>query len=303
MYNLRKKLIGITVIMFAAATALNAVPFFNSDDKETSAAPTDTSASVSQDAQNMQISDTSISDEHFVAHRGYSIAAPENSTVAFELAGKSKFWGIETDISQTYDDEFVCMHDDELDRTTDGTGAVGQYTYESLRELTIDTGSNIDMYQGLTIPSMTEYLAICAEYGCVPIIEIKSVTDYDKFLQTIYDNGFRDNCIITGGIEDLKEIRSRDADVVLMVIGYSNKDYTFYTELIKELSGTNNGILYNYPVVTADVVNEVHNAGLLCGVWSLDTEDEAKRFAEYGADFIVTNEIPASTNLMINTTE
>lgn len=302
MHNLRKKLTALTALMFAAAIILNAVsPSFNGFKKNS--ADTSADASLYQENPSAPASIFDGASARFVAHRGYSAAAPENTALAFELAGKSRFWGIETDIAQTYDGEFVCMHDDEIDRTTDGTGPVNWYTYASLQELTIDSGSNIDMYPGLKIPSMVEYLNICVTYDCVPIIEIKSVTDYDKFLQTIYDSNVQDKCIVTGGIEDLKEIRSRNADIFLMVIGYSNKEYTFYTELINELPGENKGILYNYPVVTQEVINELHNSGLVCGVWSLDTKEEAEVFAGYGADYIVTNEIPASTNLMINTTE
>ena len=166
----------------------------------------------------------------------------------------------------------------------------------------MNSGANSERYGNLKIPSMVEYLNICITYNCVPIIEIKKINDYDKFLQTIYNSNLQSKCIVTGAIEDLREIRARDADISVMVIGYSNIEYTRYIELINELSGTR-GILYNYPVVNEDVVNEIHNAGLLCGVWSLDTAEEAQTYMSYGVDYVVTNEIPGATNLMINENE
>lgn len=297
MYNVRRILSCVMVLLFAASFAhmffsKESVPEENISEPNTI---TDTSP-FSVPAV------LSSGGEKFVAHRGYSAAAPENTALAFELAGKAAFWGIETDIAQTYDDEFVCMHDDTLDRTTDGTGVPADYTYAALRTLTITDGANVDRYNDLKIPSMVEYLNICVLYNCVPIIEIKSVRDYDKFLQTIYASNVQDRCIVTGGIEDLKEIRARDADIVLMVIGYSNVEYTRYVELISEISG-NRGILYNYPVVTQDVVNEIRAQGIFCGVWSLDTADEAQMYMDYGVDYVVTNEIPGGTNLMINNNE
>ena len=294
MYNVRRLLTCLAVIMFI----ISIVSALIGGHGEVTAP--DRKAATAENVPGVQT--VSTGEERFVAHRGYSAAAPENTALAFELAGKAKFWGIETDISETYDNEFVCMHDDTLDRTTDGSGEVGDYTYAALRMMSVDTGANSELYGNLKIPSMVEYLNICAMYDCVPIIEIKKINDYDKFLQTIYNSNAQNRCVVTGGIEDLREIRARDADITLMVLGYSNIEYTRYIELINEISGER-GILYNYPMVTEDVVNEVHSLGLLCGVWWLDTAEEAQQYMSYGVDYVVTNEIPGATNLIINENE
>ncbi len=135
----------------------------------------------------------------------------------------------------------------------------------------------------------------------MPVIEIKKIRDFDAFLETIYNSGLRKRCIVTGGIEDLEKIRSRDAQIPLMVIGYSNKEYDYYLDLISRFDSSR-GILYNYPVVTEDVVSTLHGQGIYCGVWSLDTAEEAERFMSYGVDYVVTNEIPG-LNQMINDKE
>lgn len=239
--------------------------------------------------------------ERFVAHRGYSGAAPENTVPAFELAGKCGFWGIETDISESADGVFMCMHDDTIDRMTDGDGAIGAYTYDQLMEMTIDAGNNIEQYYNLHIPTMIEYLNTCVVYDCVAVIEIKKIQNYEDFLQKIYDSGLQNRCIITGEIEALAKIRELNTTIPLMVIGYSNQEYIFYMNLISQISD-NRGILYNFPMVTQSVVEELHNQGVYCGVWSLDTAEEAQQFMSYGVDFVVTNEIPA-VNRMINDKE
>lgn len=300
MLNIRKKLVFLTVLMFLMSIALPL--FFGSRESKEENHNVTAEVTIAPEINYTASGIFAGEEERFVAHRGYSAAAPENTALAFELAGKSAFWGIETDICETYDNEFVCMHDDTINRTTNGAGPVSNYTYAEIQTLYITDGANIDKYADLKIPSMVEYLNICVTYGCVPVIEIKHITSYDKFLQTIYDSNLQNNCIVTGGIEDLKEIRYRDKDIALMVIGYSNKEYTFYTDLISSVDGVR-GILYNYPVLTSDVVSELHSNGLLCGAWSLDTAEEAQLYMGYGVDFVVTNEIPASTNLMINTNE
>ena len=220
---------------------------------------------------------------------------------AFELAGKAGFWGIETDIIETLDGVFMCMHDDELDRTTNGSGMVIDHTYNELSQLCVDYGNDISDYPDLKIPTMIEFLNMCVIYDCVPVIEIKQIDNYEAFLKTIEESGLMNRCIISGGIEDLKQIRALNTSIPLMVVGYSNKPYTFYTELIKELPD-NSGILYDYHSVDKSVIDELHASGLLAGVWTLDTGEEAAQYMSYGVDFVVTNHIPG-LNHMINENE
>lgn len=291
------------VLLFAVSAADMAL----SPQARTDKTPVPDSAvrNVPEQTYDIQISSEPIfadyQSDRFVAHRGLSDHAPENTVPAFELAGKAGFWGIETDIIETLDGVFMCMHDDDLDRTTDGTGAVLDYTYSELMDFNVDYGNDIENYPNLKIPSMIEFLNTCVIYDCVPLIEIKKINDYEAFLQTIEESGLAGRCIISGGIDDLKKIRELNTAIPLMVIGYSNKPYTFYTELIQQLPG-NSGILYDYHGIDEAVVNELHEKGLLAGVWTLDTGEEAAQFIGYGVDFVVTNHIPG-LNHMINDNE
>ena len=70
-----------------------------------------------------------------VAHRGESVDAPENTLVAFRLAKKNKAAGVEFDLSYTSDGHAVLLHDDDVDRTTDGTGPIDQLTLAEVRQL------------------------------------------------------------------------------------------------------------------------------------------------------------------------
>ena len=240
--------------------------------------------------------------EKFVAHRGYSNYAPENSIPAFELAGKIGFWGIETDISETSDGQFVCMHDEDIDRTTDGTGMVGDYTLEQLAAFRIDKGNYVKTTENLKIPTLKEYLDICVKYDCVAVVEIKNVQNFDSFLNVITDSGIADRCIITGELEAMKEIRARNSSIPVMTIGYTPAPYTDNLEHIVEIPD-NRGVLYNYPQVDKTAIDILHQQGIYCGVWSVDDVDTARQYVDYGADFIVTNEIPARLDHMVNENE
>ena len=240
--------------------------------------------------------------EKYVAHRGYSNYAPENSISAFELAGRMGFWGIETDISETSDGQFVCMHDEDIDRTTDGTGMVGDYTLEQLAAFRIDKGNYVKTTENLKIPTLKEYLDICVKYNCVAVVEIKTIQNYESFLNTIMNSGIADRCIITGELEAMKTIRTLNTSIPVMTIGYTHAPYTDNLAHIAEIP-FNRGILYNYPQVGKTEIDILHQQGIYCGVWSVDNTDTARQYVDYGADFIVTNEIPARLDHMVNENE
>ncbi len=78
-------------------------------------------------------------DFFLIAHRGASGSAPENTIEAIELAIDAGVAMVEIDVQSTLDGQVVVFHDDELERTTDGRGAINAMSYEQLR--TLDAGS------------------------------------------------------------------------------------------------------------------------------------------------------------------
>ncbi|MDD6743967.1 MAG: glycerophosphodiester phosphodiesterase [Roseburia porci] len=68
------------------------------------------------------------------AHRGASAYAPENTLIAFQKAVDMKADGVELDVQLTKDDQLVVIHDEKIDRTSDGKGWVKDYTLEELRK-------------------------------------------------------------------------------------------------------------------------------------------------------------------------
>jgi glycerophosphoryl diester phosphodiesterase len=93
-----------------------------------------------------------------IAHRGASAYAPENTLAAFDLALQLGCRHLELDIDFTSDGHIVVMHDDTVDRTTNGTGPVGSHTLAELRAL--DAGSWFGTpFAGERIPTFAEVLA------------------------------------------------------------------------------------------------------------------------------------------------
>lgn len=89
------------------------------------------------------------------AHRGYSALNPENTLKAFVEAEKAGADGVELDVQMTKDGELVVIHDEKIDRTTDGTGYVKDLTYNELKKY--NAGHKFKKwFQKTTIPTLQE---------------------------------------------------------------------------------------------------------------------------------------------------
>lgn len=108
------------------------------------------------------------------AHRGASGYAPENTMAAFRLAEKMNSDGIELDIQLTKDGEVIICHDEKVNRTTNGTGYLKDYTLKELQKL--DAGSWFsNEFRGERIPTLDEFLAFASKTNLVVNIEIKNI--------------------------------------------------------------------------------------------------------------------------------
>lgn len=126
------------------------------------------------------------SDCGFVAHRGLSDKAPENTVPAFELAAKEKgYSAIETDIWETTDGEFVLLHNQSLLTMCGVDKDIDKLSLAQVKSYNIKAGSNISKYPNLKIPTLEEYLEVIAKYpNATAQIELKDC----NFSETVYDN-------------------------------------------------------------------------------------------------------------------
>ncbi len=101
---------------------------------------------------------------HLYAHRGYSAKHPENTLRAFEAA-LPYVDGIELDVQRTKDGRLVVIHDETVDRTTDGSGYVKDMTLRQLRAL---------RSEGERIPTLEEVFALVAAHDVTVNVELKT---------------------------------------------------------------------------------------------------------------------------------
>ncbi|MGN6544312.1 MAG: glycerophosphodiester phosphodiesterase [Aureliella sp.] len=97
-----------------------------------------------------------------VAHRGLLRHAPENTLANFRACLELQL-GFEFDVARTKDGQLVCIHDDTVDRTTDGRGKVSEMTLEEIQRL--DAGSWFDpKFAGQHVPTVKEVLQLVAQH-------------------------------------------------------------------------------------------------------------------------------------------
>ncbi|HKO32265.1 MAG TPA: glycerophosphodiester phosphodiesterase family protein, partial [Candidatus Limnocylindria bacterium] len=131
-----------------------------------------------------------------VAHRGASAQAPENTMESFRLGAEAGADAIELDVHLTRDGHLAVIHDDTVDRTTNGSGAVVSFTLKNLRKLdagarfTADDGSAPFAGRGLTIPTLEEVLDwLPDDLGLV--VEIKARAAVPKVVEALRDQPVR----------------------------------------------------------------------------------------------------------------
>ncbi len=115
----------------------------------------------------------SLSIPKIIAHRGSPREAPENTLASFRRAKLSGARWVEFDVALTQDSRPVIFHDDELGRTSDGSGLLAETDFETVKHL--DAGSWFDrQFAGEPIPTLEETLELLAELGLGFNMELKT---------------------------------------------------------------------------------------------------------------------------------
>jgi len=108
-------------------------------------------------------------------HRGCGSDMPENTLTAFRTCRAAGADGIELDVEFTSDAVAVILHDDTVDRTTDGSGEINEFTFEEARNLNAAAKhSKSDLLPSEPLPTLEEALTLCLDIGLHVFIEVKS---------------------------------------------------------------------------------------------------------------------------------
>ncbi len=216
------------------------------------------------------------------AHRGASSAAPENTMAAFQLAMDQGADGIELDVMLSKDHQLVVIHDDKVDRTTNGTGRV--------RDLTLAELKALDAGDGEKIPTLDEVLT---RFGGKFLINIEL-----KNYSTPFD---------AVPVDVAAMVRDHNVADSILISSFNPFNFARFHRILPEvplgmLTFPGWAKFFGYRLFRYDALNpyfkdideamvtRVHAKGRQLNAWTVDEAADIRHLAILGVDGLITNQ-------------
>ena len=220
-----------------------------------------------------------------VAHRGGGALAPENTLGAMRLGASMGFKGVEFDVMLAGDGTPVIIHDETLERTTNGSGRVPDMAYQEL--------SRFDAGQGNRIPKYEEAAALCRELGLWANVEIKPAKGHERSTGEAVARMTRDlwrgaplgPLLSSFSVEALEAAKAVAPELPR---GYLvDKVPAGWHDTMRRLGCV--AVHCNRTSLTDILAAEIHAAGYSILLWTVNEPEEARRLLAMGADCLVTD--------------
>jgi len=227
-----------------------------------------------------------------VGHRGASALAPENTLPAFQLAMESGADEVELDVVRCATGEPVVIHNETVDKTTDGTGTLRHKSLAELKEL--DAGSWFDeRFRGTRIPTLDEVFELVGRRLTVNI-EIKGQSiradgTEHAVVESIRHHDMADRVIVSSfNPFRLWRVRSEAPELkTALIFCPRNRLHlrkAWFAPVLKV-----NGLHAFHSMVDDGFVDRAHRRGRWVYGWTVDDTEEMERLIRTGVDGIVTN--------------
>lgn len=233
-----------------------------------------------------------------VAHRGWSGAAPENTVAAFEKAVEGGFW-IELDVTLASSGEVVVIHDDTVDRTTDGTGEVAQMSWDQLKDL--DAGGWFDpRFAGEPLPTLDRvFQAVPGD--TVVLVEMKTGDDKGSLPRAVAEairkaGRAQSTIVISFDPFMLEQLRLASPELLRgqLVGDYEDSDLAFYEKrALQNLAFTDRVqqdlVLWQHDLLDQTLVGRMKDHGYAVVAWTVNEPEDIARMRELGVDAIISD--------------
>jgi glycerophosphoryl diester phosphodiesterase len=236
-----------------------------------------------------------------IAHRGGAKLRPENTILAFEHALDLGVDAIECDVRSSRDGDVVVIHDESVDRTTDGTGPVSAYTADELSRL--DAAHHFGAREGFVyrrrgfgVPRLSHLLRLTGELPVVVEIKGDDVGTAHRVLDVVGECGAARRVVVAGFSHAvLSAVRQRAPD---LVTGASKVEVRSalrrsYLHLRPRATGFRlfqvPTSLQGKPVLTRRLMKALTRAGIPVHVWIVDDPSEMRMLLEWGVCGIVSD--------------
>jgi len=227
-----------------------------------------------------------------IAHRGASKFVPENTMVAFQKAHDLGCPYIECDVGLTQDNIPIIIHDDTLERTTNGSGFIINQPYEYIKTLDAGHWKGAE-FVDLKVPTLQELLNwhsisrgwINLEIKEVPIKTVPLIVS--SVLTEIQNARFKENIVIS----------SFQFEIMMSLKEYTDYSRAFLTiyatdfAISQALKSNCNQINVSRTWITRPFIEKAHHQGLKVGVYTVNHIDEFLKFCEWGIDVIFTDDV------------
>lgn len=224
------------------------------------------------------------------AHRGASGYAPENTLEAFQKAIDMAADGIELDVQMTKDGQLVIIHDETINRVSDGKGWVKDYTYEEL--LKFNFNMKYPELGYVKIPTLEEVYLLLKDTKLLINVELKNGIIFyenleEKVMELTKRMGLADRVIYSSfnhySVMKLKELDPTVETGFLYEDGYLNMPEYANKYHVEALHPA----LYNlqYP----DFIKDCKDKGIAIRVWTVNKVNDMKMLCENEVNGIITN--------------
>jgi glycerophosphoryl diester phosphodiesterase len=227
-----------------------------------------------------------------VGHRGAKLRAPENTLAGFRLARRLGAGWIELDAKLTADSVPVVMHDETLERTTDGAGAVATATLAEIRRL--DAGSWFSpAFKGEVVPTLAEALAVIAAEGMGVNVEIKPCPGRERETAELCIKVIKETWPASSPPPILSSFKLASLAAVHDAApelrrGLLLEDYAADWRETAERLGCR-AIHPRWSALTKPWALHIKEAGFACLVWTVNDANAARRLFAWGVESIITD--------------
>ncbi|MEK4337716.1 MULTISPECIES: glycerophosphodiester phosphodiesterase [Bacillus] len=228
---------------------------------------------------------------YIIAHRGSSSAAPENTIAAFDVAVEQGADYIELDVQMTMDQHVVVIHDDTVERTTNGNGLVKSYTLDQLKKL--DAGSWFDQqYTNERIPTLQEILERYSQRIGI-LIEIKHPKRQIGIEKAVVDiiNRFaysRHIIIQSFDVHALQRIKAFAPSLRTALI-IKHDAFKLTKRKLTTYSSFANCLNMKKTMINIWWIDRIHTFEMDVFIWTVKDQKTADRIKKYPIDGVVTD--------------
>ncbi|MCI2954105.1 glycerophosphodiester phosphodiesterase [Staphylococcus caprae] len=228
-----------------------------------------------------------------VAHRGLPEDYPENTLIAYKHALMLHIDMLEIDVHYTKDKQLVVIHDDTIDRTSNGKGKVIDYTLDELREF--DFGAyRGDKFKGERIPTLEEVLDLVDHFSKTLLLEIKKPSQYpgieEMIVEKLKERGMPKHKVILQSFDFdcVKKLAEMNLEFELGVL-LSKKQYWYKLPNFKEIAKVADYANPNYAIVTKRFMKHAHEEMLKVLPYTVNESKAVKKLIDVEVDGVISD--------------